>query len=451
MKTLITTLLLSISTFSFGQTFDQLGPAFSGTALTSDPVEVFYDSQNNPIVAKMQNGSLRVDKFDGSSWSAIDPAVPVVATGIEDFELDFSTATNTIIVIYVDGNTLYLREYDDGWQAEVTIGTYTTSNDDQCDIAINPDDQVAYVSYNSSGGGSAWVQFDYANDNLTTMPTIPLVTPGIYFDQSDMAYNEKDGLLYLVYENYVLNDGVATFDGTNWTDVMTGVDGMSSTTTTLNITAAFDTAGTNELMVYLATIPDKEVGIVSYSMPGLVMSSPEPWYAPASIGPLYGCDMTMRHSNNYPTYAYVSYPSNDMILTIKYWDGSQWNSVNNSLDNHRIMDIAYDQDDNLLLATIFEDDIQLRVYRVNIHTVGITEITASNVQVYPNPATTILNVESDDFCAVRVLNVIGEEVLNQVKLKKTHTLDLQGLNSGVYFVETISEDGSVSSSKFTKH
>lgn len=449
-RTITTLLLLCISTqFTFGQTFDQLGSAFAGIMLTSDPVEVFYDSQNAPLVAKMQNGDLRVEYFDGS-WTALDPSVPVLASGVEDFELDYSNATNTIIIIYVDGDSLYLREYDNVWQDEVTVGAYTSSVDDQCDLVINPIDQVAYIAYNS-GGWSTWTEYDYINDTFTLMPTDPMITIGIYFDESDIAYNQKDSLMYLVYENYALNEGVATFDGTSWNNIMTSVDGMDFSTTTLNITAAFDTTGTNSLLVHTATIPNKEVGIAEYTMPGQVSSFLEPWYAPQSVGPLYGTDMTTRHANGNPTYAYSCYPGADMEMFIKYWDGSSWNAVNNSFLNYRIMDIAYDLNDNLLIAAIFEDDIKLYIYRVNIHTADVTEISPLELNIFPNPATESITVHTSVPCSATIISIDGTTVISSEDMTQDHQIDVQQLNSGLYFVRTVAKDGTISSSKFTKH
>lgn len=449
-RTLITLLLLGFTAqFTFGQTFDQLGSPFAGIMLTSDPVEVFYDSQNAPLVAKMQNGNLRVDKFDGSSWSALDPAVPVVATGVVDFELDYDNSTNKIIVIYVDGDSLYLRKYSNGWQERIIIGQYSSSNDDQCDLTINPHDNVAYIAYNS-GGSSVWLEFNYISDTFTPMPTDPMITNGIYFDESDIAYNEKDSLMYLVYENYGFNLGVATYDGISWNNIMTSVSGMSFSTTSLNITAAFDTTGTNSLLIHTATVPDKQVGIAEYTMPGQVVSFPEPWYAPQSIGPLYGCDMTTRHTNGNPTYAYSCYPGSDMEMFIKYWDGASWNSVNNSFLNYRLMDIAYDLDDNLLIAAIFEDDIKLYVFRVNIHTVDLSEISNLDLNISPNPATESITVNTSMPCRAEVVSIDGSTVILSQEMSNNHHIAVQNLNSGLYFVRVIAEDGTISSSKFNK-
>ncbi|MFT6501308.1 MAG: hypothetical protein ACJASQ_001420 [Crocinitomicaceae bacterium] len=450
-RILIAFLLLStFSQFTTGQTFDQLGASFSGPMLTSDPVEVFYDSQNAPLVAKMQNGNLRVDKFDGSAWSALDPLVPVVASNVLDFEVDFDITSNKIIVIYAIGDSLYLRKHFNGWQEQFLIGAYSSSNTDQFDLTINPHDNLAYIAYNT-GSGTAWVEFDYNSDTFTPMATITMVTYGTYFDESDINYNEKDSLMYFAYENYGLDVGVATYDGINWNNLMTSAMGMGFGNTTANITAEFDTTGANNLMIHTATVPDNEVGIVQYSMPGQVSSTLEPWYAPPSIAAVHGCDMTIRHTNTRPAYAYSSYPTNtDMKITIKHWDGASWNVVNNSFVDHKIMDIAYDLNDDLLLATISENDNKLYIYRVNIHTVGISEISAQEVHISPNPATETITVSSSAPCQAHVVSIDGNIVISSQEIAMSHHIDVQQLNSGLYFVRTIMKDGTIRSSRFNK-
>lgn len=450
-RILFTFLLLSTFTqFTIGQTFDQLGAPFSGLMLTSDPVEVFYDNQNAPLVAKMQNGDLRVDKFDGSAWDALDLLVPVVASGVEDFEVDFDITSNKIIIIYGIGDSLYLRKYFNGWQEQYLIGAYSSSNTDQFDLTINPHDNLAYIAYNT-GSGTAWVEFNYNSDSFTPMNTITMVTYGTYFDESDINYNEKDSLMYFAYENYGLGVGVATYDGSNWNSLMTSVTGMGFGNSTMNITAEFDTTGANNLMIHTATVPDNEVGIVQYSMPGQVSTSPEPWYAPPSVGTLYGCDMTIRHTNTRPTYAFSSYPVNtDMNITIKYWDGVSWNVVNNSFVDHKLMDIAYDLNDDLLLATIREDDNKLYVYRVNIHTVGISEISVQEVHISPNPATETITVNASTPCQAYVVSIDGSTVISSQDIAMSHHIDVQQLNPGLYFVRTIMKDGTIQLSRFNK-
>ena len=76
----------------------------------------------------------------------------------------------------------------------------------------------------------------------------------------------------------------------------------------------------------------------------------------------------------------------------------------------------------------------------NPNTTGIKSISSSvsNLIAYPNPANTILNVEwlmINNATELQVLDVLGNVVIKHSSLNTNHfSLDVSGLESGVYFV-----------------
>lgn len=73
---------------------------------------------------------------------------------------------------------------------------------------------------------------------------------------------------------------------------------------------------------------------------------------------------------------------------------------------------------------------------------SIDEITASSeIQVYPNPADNILNISSDEpLILAKVYNQNGELLLKEILLNRENTIDISGLQSGMYFLMIQSSD-----------
>ncbi|MGL2963577.1 T9SS type A sorting domain-containing protein [Flavobacterium sp. RSB2_4_14] len=75
---------------------------------------------------------------------------------------------------------------------------------------------------------------------------------------------------------------------------------------------------------------------------------------------------------------------------------------------------------------------------------------ASNVKLYPNPATNVLNIVSAQTIEkVTIYNLLGQSVISQTPNTELVTLDVESLQVGVYVVKT-SINGNVSSTKFIK-
>ena len=76
--------------------------------------------------------------------------------------------------------------------------------------------------------------------------------------------------------------------------------------------------------------------------------------------------------------------------------------------------------------------------------------TASKVKLYPNPTSNVLNIESvGTIQNIAIYNVLGQEVMNKLTNQTLVSLDVSGLNAGVYVIKT-AIDGTVSSTKFIK-
>ncbi len=78
--------------------------------------------------------------------------------------------------------------------------------------------------------------------------------------------------------------------------------------------------------------------------------------------------------------------------------------------------------------------------------VSIDATEATNVVLYPNPTTSVLNIEADGVQEVSVVDLSGRTVMN---VKNTKSINMSNLANGVYYVRVITNNG-ISSQKVIK-
>lgn len=78
---------------------------------------------------------------------------------------------------------------------------------------------------------------------------------------------------------------------------------------------------------------------------------------------------------------------------------------------------------------------------------GIVE-NNNNIAIYPNPATTILNVEADGFSTIEMVNVLGQ-VVYSANATSNMQINVSNLDNGVYFVRLNGANGTTTQ-KFIK-
>jgi hypothetical protein len=79
------------------------------------------------------------------------------------------------------------------------------------------------------------------------------------------------------------------------------------------------------------------------------------------------------------------------------------------------------------------------------NTASISEVENANVVLFPNPVTSVLNIEAQGIQEVNVIDLNGRTVMTE----KTNRIDMSNLANGVYFVRVITAEG-VSTQKIAK-
>lgn len=80
--------------------------------------------------------------------------------------------------------------------------------------------------------------------------------------------------------------------------------------------------------------------------------------------------------------------------------------------------------------------------------VGIEENTNRAIVIYPNPASTLLNVEAEGYDNLQILNIVGQVVYASEITGRTE-VNVSGLSNGVYFVRLTNDNGTATQ-KFIK-
>lgn len=87
---------------------------------------------------------------------------------------------------------------------------------------------------------------------------------------------------------------------------------------------------------------------------------------------------------------------------------------------------------------------------VGLPTAGVADFTKNAVVMYPNPASNVLNFGSENAIeGIQVYNVMGQKVIDAKPAQNNASVDVSGLTSGVYIVNT-TINGKQSSARFIK-
>ncbi len=98
------------------------------------------------------------------------------------------------------------------------------------------------------------------------------------------------------------------------------------------------------------------------------------------------------------------------------------------------------------LGSVYVDNIYLHKNTI----LSNDSFNVTKVKLYPNPTSNILNIEvAANVQNVVIYNVLGQEVMNKQTNGTSVSLDVSGLNAGIYVVKT-TIDGNESSTKFIK-
>ncbi len=107
-------------------------------------------------------------------------------------------------------------------------------------------------------------------------------------------------------------------------------------------------------------------------------------------------------------------------------------------------------DVSLTVSNDYGDDTMLKTDYIDVHPIGIGEFDAEGlIKIYPNPAYGILNVEntSGEDITLSIFNMTGQQILQSRITEGSTVLNLDHLDSGIYFIRYLTESNILETGK----
>jgi len=115
------------------------------------------------------------------------------------------------------------------------------------------------------------------------------------------------------------------------------------------------------------------------------------------------------------------------------------------------LDVIPTFDQNLPNTNIFESDGLSAITALKAGTTSVNDLTADlNVNVYPNPATDFVNIQTNfEIKSLKVVNYVGQVVFDQIIGQINYQINTSNFGSGMYFVQIETNDGTVVTKRLT--
>ncbi len=362
-----------------------------GTQGFSNEVGAFLDfifHNNELYVAFDDNDNSRVPsvmKFNGSTWESIP---------------SFSTDVAYDINLVSNGGTLYVGYKDFGAQFKATVKKFngvtwdivgsrgfTSNGTFSLDLEFN--DNVPYVSFIENAGldennhyvykpsvmkfnGTTW---ELIGNALFTEKTVEFTDLAFYQGQPCISFRTD------LTNNQRL--AVMTFDGNDWLDLSS--DNFTN-----------DYAESPDLKVY--------------------------------NGELYVLYTTGGLGNSY--------------ARLKKFNGTNWENINGDLVSNSVAtntSLNFWNNEVYVAVADWGNSRKLTVKKHSLPTLDIDNYNipnTNNIEVYPIPATHILNIKTDEEVKIFIYDIYGNKVFSSLSNKDLE-INISSLNNGIYILKLI--------------
>ena len=109
--------------------------------------------------------------------------------------------------------------------------------------------------------------------------------------------------------------------------------------------------------------------------------------------------------------------------------------------------VVFDSQSNVILSSNGDYDEGVSGYFTTNGVLGNNDYVLNNLVIYPNPASSILNIDNAENSTIEVYDLLGRIVLSRTNISLKEQLNVSELNSGTYLIR-ISNDNKVVTDKF---
>lgn len=94
-------------------------------------------------------------------------------------------------------------------------------------------------------------------------------------------------------------------------------------------------------------------------------------------------------------------------------------------------------------------DVSDANFTINKQSLAVTDVNKNAIQIYPNPATDVLNIKNTSANTTYEIHSVSGQLITKGELSTTHEINVRELIKGVYVI-TVINNGEVSKTKFIK-
>lgn len=202
----------------------------------------------------------------------------------------------------------------------------------------------------------------------------------------------------------------------------------SIATEEMDLTVAVQSTNDIVLKVYTDNYPT-EISWNVKNGAGAIVASGGPYAGNANGG---GADANTTKTHN------ISLAANDcytISLLDSYGDGWGYGTTPHGIE-------VFDNNNNSIYSVI-NPSFGASLVKSNALTTTLLSVggfEASQVSIYPNPTTGILNITSETPVSIDIIDVTGKVVFSAANVSKEKSVDLSGLQKGIYFARIASEN-----------
>ena len=299
------------------------------------------------------------------------------------------------------------QEIPSGSGAYPTYSGFANANDayaryvdeipDQCGFDFSPkvnvqnvgSDEITTLTINYSVNGGASQSFDWTG-SLTSLQNETIELPAIS---------------YIIDDVNTVSVSIQNDDDNSNNTVEGTFNNAQEVTTTVNMILNTDNAGSQCTWEVV-----NSGGTVVYS------------------GGPYGNNENIQETFNLPENCYVF-------------------SIYDSAGNGGGSIVLFDENSNVIISSSGDYEAGISAYFNTNPLLGVNDTALQNVNIYPNPTSSILNVSNAENANIEIYDVLGKLIFSRSNISFDEKINVSKFQSGTYFIK-IAKDNQVSTEKF---